>query len=140
VVGVLWFLLLVSVGSLTGFWIGLVAGLVLSVWTCGAAERWTGRKDPGSVVIDEIAAMPICFVPWLLLEQGRLGGMPPAMLFLGPQTWGMTLVLFALFRVFDIAKPWPIGASQSLPGGWGVTADDVLAAAAVAFLSLVAFW
>ena len=40
----------------------------------------------------------------------------------------MTLGVFALFRFFDVLKPWPVQQSQSLPGGWGVTIDDVLAA------------
>jgi phosphatidylglycerophosphatase A len=50
-----------------------------------------------------------------------------------------TGVLFVLFRVFDVLKPWFIGASQRLPGGWGITADDFLAAALVALFSLVGF-
>ena len=33
-----------------------------------------------------------------------------------------------MFRFFDIAKPWPVRQSQVLPGGWGITIDDVLAA------------
>jgi phosphatidylglycerophosphatase A len=48
----------------------------------------------------------------------------------------MTLGLVALFRVFDIWKPWPVRQSQCLPGGWGVTVDDLLAAVYVALLSL----
>ena len=41
-----------------------------------------------------------------------------------------------LFRLFDIAKPWPIGPSQALPGGWGVTIDDLLAALYVNIIML----
>ena len=37
-------------------------------------------------------------------------------------------VLFFLFRVFDVWKPYPIGRLQDLPGGWGIVADDLLAA------------
>ena len=47
--------------------------------------------------------------------------------------------LFVLFRLFDIAKPWPIRGSQSLPGGWGVTVDDLLAAAYVNVIVLAVF-
>ena len=36
--------------------------------------------------------------------------------------------VFGLFRLFDIWKPWPVRHSQRLPGGWGVVADDLLAA------------
>jgi phosphatidylglycerophosphatase A len=42
--------------------------------------------------------------------------------------------IFVLFRLFDIAKPWPVKQSQCLPGGWGVTVDDMLAAGYVALL------
>ncbi len=136
--GLIWLALLVRTGSLAGFFIGLGLSLVVSVAVCGAAERITGRKDPGSVVLDEIVAVPICFVPWMLAEFSRLQAMPSAEYFFGPRTWWLTLLLFALFRLFDIWKPWPIRPSQNLPGGWGVTVDDVLAAVAVAALSLLA--
>jgi phosphatidylglycerophosphatase A len=39
------------------------------------------------------------------------------------------------FRFFDVLKPWPVRQSQSLPGGWGVTMDDMLAAVYVNFLA-----
>ena len=41
---------------------------------------------------------------------------------------------FALFRIFDIAKPYPCGISQRLPGGWGLVIDDMLAATYAALL------
>jgi len=37
------------------------------------------------------------------------------------------VAIFIIFRIFDVTKPWPVGGSQSLPGGWGITVDDVLA-------------
>jgi phosphatidylglycerophosphatase A len=43
-----------------------------------------------------------------------------------------------LFRLFDIWKPWPVRQAQRFPGGWGVVADDLLAALWVAVVSLVA--
>ena len=45
--------------------------------------------------------------------------------------------IFILFRIFDILKPWPVRQSQRLPGGWGVTVDDLLAAAYAGLLSLL---
>jgi len=136
--GLVWMALLVRTGSIAGFFLGLGLGLAVSVAICEAAERMTGRKDPGSVVLDEIVAMPICFIPWLMAVKGQLGTMPHPDYFFGQKTWWLTLLLFGLFRLFDIWKPWPIGPSQKLPGGWGVTIDDVLAALAVAVLSLLA--
>jgi phosphatidylglycerophosphatase A len=137
-VGLIWFALLVLPGSLAAFYLGLALGLVVSIILCGAAERITGRKDPGSVVLDEITAVPICFIPWLLMESSRLRQIPPPDYFFGPRTIWMSFVLFALFRLLDIWKPWPIRPSQKLPGGWGVTFDDVLAATFVALLSWIA--
>jgi phosphatidylglycerophosphatase A len=136
--GLIWFALLVLPGSLTAFFVAMVAGLFASVLICGAAERLTGQKDPGSVVLDEITALPICFVPWLLIEYGRLAQMPAPDFFFGPRTIWMSFILFGLFRLLDIWKPWPIRPSQKLPGGWGVTIDDVLAAAFVALFSWIA--
>ena len=133
--GLIWFACLVLTGSLPGFFVGLGAGLVVSVLVCGAAERICGRKDPESVVLDEITAVPICFVPWLLVVYGRLQEMPAPNVFFGSRTIWMSFILFGLFRLLDIWKPWPIRPSQKLPGGWGVTIDDVLAATIVAGLS-----
>jgi phosphatidylglycerophosphatase A len=60
------------------------------------------------VVCDEIAAFAIVFA-------------------LTPVTWMTAAVGFAWFRVYDIAKPWPISRLERLPGGWGIMADDLLA-------------
>ena len=48
-------------------------------------------------------------------------------LFWIPVTWVGLVVGFLAFRVFDIAKPFPAGAAERLPAGWGVMADDVVA-------------
>ena len=136
-VGVLWFALLMVPGSLWLFVIGTLVGLAASVKYCGEAERILGESDPGSVVLDEIAAIPICFLPWVLLELWRLKSMPPVEAFFSGHGLWMTVSIYLLFRVFDIWKPWPVRQSQSLPGGWGVTADDILAAIYVAMVSLL---
>lgn len=136
--GLVWFVLLLLTGKLWLFLAGIVAGVALSIWLCGEAERILQQTDPPSVVLDEVIAVPICFVPWVVGEWLRRGEMPPVETFFSAQTWWITAVLFALFRAFDILKPWPIRQSQRLPGGWGVTVDDVLAAGCVALLSLLA--
>jgi phosphatidylglycerophosphatase A len=134
--GVLWFAFLLVPGSLVLFVLGTIIGLAASVKYCGEAERILGEQDPGSVVLDEIAAIPICFAPWVLIEWWRLGAMPGTEVFLAGNGWWKTLGVYVMFRVFDIWKPWPVRQSQNLPGGWGVTADDVLAAMYVALVSL----
>ncbi len=73
--------------------------------------------DPGAVVLDEIVALPIVF----------LGA--PAI------TWQVLVAGYLLFRLFDITKPGLVREIENLPGGWGIVADDV-AAAALAWAAL----
>jgi phosphatidylglycerophosphatase A len=70
--------------------------------------RESGREDPGHVVIDEVAGQ------WLTLAVCR-------------PDWPHALVALALFRLFDITKPWPIRKLEALPGGWGIMLDDLAA-------------
>jgi phosphatidylglycerophosphatase A len=126
--GLLWFALLLQPGSLWLFFGEMIGAIFLSVWVCGEAERVLQRRDPPSVVIDEIVAMPVCFVGWVVHFFFKNGTMPAPGYFFSQNTWLLTLGVFATFRFFDVVKPWPVGQSQKLPGGWGVTADDVLAA------------
>ena len=135
--GVAWTLALLTSGSVWIYALGSFAGLVLSVWLCGAAERILTTSDPGSVVLDEIAAFPLCLVP-LIAALSRHGDPLPA-----PAVWMRMWhgwffpAAFALFRLFDIWKPTPIRQSQNLAGGWGVTTDDVLAAVVSGFVILL---
>ncbi len=94
-----------------------LAGLYVAVALCGEAEVRLGRRDPGEIILDEFTAMPLCFIGWPYLVRAA-----PA--------WVVLLGGFALFRLFDIWKPLGIRRLQSLPGGWGVVADDVAAALA----------
>lgn len=97
-------------------------GLVFAV-TCVAlgpwAERTFGRKDPSAVVADEIAgqAIPLLALPW------RSFGEPDG------TAWNLALAgtAFVSFRVFDIWKPPPANKLQSLPAGWGILVDDLIA-------------
>lgn len=91
---------------------GVVAALlvVAGLWLCGESARRIGVHDHPGIVFDEIAAM------YLLLL------VPPA----EPAWW---LLAFAAFRVFDIAKPWPIrDLDHRLRGGPGIMLDDIAAA------------
>ncbi|MFC6647009.1 phosphatidylglycerophosphatase A [Granulicella cerasi] len=72
--------------------------------------REAGREDPGFVVIDEVAGQLFALVA------------------LTP-TWPHALLALALFRLFDIWKPWPIRRFEDLPEGTGIMLDDVVAGA-----------
>lgn len=139
VVGVLWFGLLLLTGSMWLFVAGTIAAIALSVWLCGAAEKTLGQTDPGSVVLDEIAAIPVCFLGWVAVLVFKTGALPGVAQFFSAPTWPLTLGVFVAFRFFDVAKPWPVYQSQSLPGGWGVTIDDVLAAVYVNAVVLLVY-
>src|SRR5690606_35599236 len=108
----------------------------VSVWVCGRAEILMAQRDPSSVVLDEIVAVPFSFLWWIGETWTRTGDFPASgQLF--ENVWLLPAV-FAAFRLFDILKPWPVGPSQALPGGWGVTIDDLLAAVYVNLVCLLA--
>ncbi len=96
----------------------ITTGLLVYIGTavCDEAEIRLQQRDPGKVVIDEFAAMPICFL-FLQPAIDAMGG------------WPLLLAGFLLFRLFDIWKPWPIEPLQKIPGGLGVMLDDIAAAA-----------
>jgi phosphatidylglycerophosphatase A len=97
---------------LGGVWSLAAATLLVTlvgIWAGGLVVRDMGREDPGEIVIDEVAGQ------WLTLLVAPLDPLAYA-------------AGFALFRVFDILKPWPVSwADASLTGGFGVMADDLLA-------------
>jgi phosphatidylglycerophosphatase A len=126
--GLLWVAALLSTGSAWAYFAGTVAGLLGSVCLCGKAERILNQTDPGSVVLDEIVAMPICCAGWLFGMGAHSHSLPPPASLYAHGGWVWTAGIFLAFRFFDIVKPWPVRQSQRLPGGWGVTVDDALAA------------
>lgn len=138
-VGIVWFWLLLLAGSLWILILGTVAGIALSIWLCGIGERILEQKDPGSVVLDEIAALPVCFFSWVGIVLCQAGSLPALEDFFAGKNWALTLGVFTAFRFFDIAKPWPVRQSQALPGGWGVTVDDLLAAVYVNLVVLLVY-
>jgi phosphatidylglycerophosphatase A len=97
----------------------IIAGLIsaaLGVWASNRAEKIFDRKDASQIVIDEVFGQILSFVfiaPYL----AGLGASWRWWMFAG----------FALFRAFDIFKPYPINRLQGLPGGLGVMMDDALA-------------
>jgi phosphatidylglycerophosphatase A len=103
---------LFGVAGLAG--VSTLAGVPVS----GRVAALRGRKDPGEIVVDEIAGQSVALA-------GLHAVLPAAAS--APLRWGLVVVAFVSFRVFDILKPGPIDRLQSLPGGWGVMADDLLA-------------
>jgi phosphatidylglycerophosphatase A len=104
------------------FYIAILICLTgLSILTATRAAEWLGEKDPHKVVIDEIAGY---FYAMFLL--------PATPLYIGAS--------FVIFRIFDVWKPFPIRQSQRLPGGLGITIDDVLAGIYTCLLLHIIKW
>lgn len=99
----------------------LVAAFLFGIWACARADRALGVADHSGIVWDEIVAFAL-------------------VLLFTPAGWPWMLAAFALFRFFDIVKPWPIRFfDQKLKNGFGVMFDDLLAAGyAIACLQLAA--
>jgi phosphatidylglycerophosphatase A len=137
VLGLFWFAALLQTGNYWAYLLLSVGGIFLSVWLSGAAERILGQSDPAQVIIDEIVAVPLCFSLWTTFHTFDAGEFPTPEYFFSGGNALLTLGVFLAFRLFDIVKPWPVAQSQNLPGGWGVTFDDVLAAVYVNLTVLV---
>ena len=101
---VLWLLALSPVALI----VLCVAVTLIGGWAAHHAERMLGRKDPGVIVIDEVAGMTL------------------SVLFV-PLSIPIAVLAFLLFRVFDVVKPVPARQAQELPGGAGVMVDDLVA-------------
>jgi phosphatidylglycerophosphatase A len=88
----------------------LTSFCLVGIWASDRTAPIFGRKDPSQAVVDEVMGQLItyCFVPFGI-------------------TWPFLLLGFLLFRLFDIIKPFPARAMESLPGGLGICADDIVA-------------
>jgi phosphatidylglycerophosphatase A len=104
--------------------LALVGVIALGVWAADGAEHALGGKDPGAIVIDEVAGMTLSAL-------------------VVPPTVPALLAAFVLFRLFDVLKPFPANVSQRLRGGLGVMMDDLVAglyALALVVLARVLGW
>ena len=113
-------------GSLVGvgiFWLlvrsnplvivaAILAVTFAGIWAGSRVEQVSGRKDPGKVVVDEVAGQMIALFPLTLFAR-----------------WSTAAVIlsFILFRFFDIVKPYPANRLQDLDGGMGIMFDDLVA-------------
>jgi phosphatidylglycerophosphatase A len=95
----------------------IAIGFAIGVWACDVAGRALGVDDHRSLVWDEFIGQWIALLPALLAP------------------WWAVIAGFALFRLFDVWKPWPIRwLDRHLKGGMGVMVDDVVAGLFAAIL------
>ena len=106
---------------------------LLGVRTSRDVSQHAGTKDPQFVVIDEVSGVHLALIlglapvtPMVLLrpEDAATFALYSGMSVLN---WKFLLAGFLLFRLFDIAKPFPCRRLEKLPGGWGIMADDWMA-------------
>ena len=102
----------------------IVIGFAVGVWACDIAGRALGVDDHRSLVWDEFIGQWIALLPALVAP------------------WWVIVLGFALFRLFDVWKPWPIRyVDRHLKGGLGVMTDDVIAGiVAAVVLKLTLIW
>lgn len=101
--------LLFAQWELPWYTVFVAAAALLGVWICGAASRQLAVHDHPGIVWDEFVGYWITM--WAV-----------------PLDWRWIIAGFVVFRVFDIAKPWPVSVlDRKLGGGVGIMADDMLA-------------
>ena len=117
-----------TVGSIAAFLVypvipvpilAIIGIIALGVWTSHRYALQEGKKDPKEVIIDEVAGT------WIAMF-----GLPS----------GFSLPALFLFRILDILKPFPVNASEKLPGGWGIMADDIVAGLLANIILTVIRW
>ena len=127
VLGLGWLAVLLSFKSWPVLFLATLAGIAVSVWLCGEGERILGRKDPGSVVLDEIVAIPLCFAGWMAVAALRRHSLAGTGIFL--RRIGRQALEFLRSSGSSMSPSrGQCAKARSLPGGWGKsTIDDVLA-------------
>jgi len=100
----------------------IILSLLVGIPASTIVARESGRKDPQIVVVDEVSGQ------WIALIGSHAN-------------WRHALIALALFRLFDITKPFPVRQLEKLPAGWGIVLDDVGAGLyALGVASLLHLW
>lgn len=110
------------IALLLGFW-GLVVCTALSFalgyWATADMTRGQDNHDPSEIVIDEVVGIWIALLPVIygaaMMNVDLL------------RLWPGWIAAFALFRLFDITKPWLVGWADRRDDAMGVMLDDVIA-------------
>jgi phosphatidylglycerophosphatase A len=120
----------VALGAMHAPWPSLAFGALAALFALGGlpfaarAMVLSGRPDPGWFVLDEVAGYLLTLVALPVASR--------------PVT--VLALAFVAFRVFDMAKPWPVRPAERLPGAWGIMADDLVAAVLAHVTVRLALW
>lgn len=104
---------------------------VIGIYTSTQYEKLIKKKDPGEVIIDEVVGQALVIIATLPFTYGFI--ITSSSLVYTPNIIEVTIIsalaAFILFRIFDIAKPWPINwTEKNIHGGLGIMLDDICAA------------
>lgn len=109
-------LLFIPIWLIVGFWPSVILITIMSlvgIYICDHTAKIMDVHDDGRIVWDEFAGQSITLLPLIYFNLIDI-------------KW--SLIAFALFRIFDIWKPWPIRvADQKVAGGFGIMLDDIIA-------------
>src|ERR1044072_3026028 len=102
--------------------VAIVVSTFAGIWAASRTEELSGRKDPGKVVVDEVAGQLISLFPLTLVTH-----------------WSILAVIisFILFRFVDIVKPYPARRLEALKGGLGIMCDDLIAGVYAAVITSI---
>lgn len=104
-------LLHISYGLIASQLLAVVLITLAGTWAGSRVEKLQGAKDPGKVVVDEVAGQFIALIAVPIQFEN----------------WWTIILAFLLFRFFDIVKPYPARKFENLHGGLGIMADDIVA-------------
>ena len=107
----------------------VLAGSIVCILFSPQIESLTGKKDPSEIVADEFAGQAATYLLILLFTNSFA---------IQNHIWLFAVGGFAMFRLFDIAKPWPIKKLEGLPAGIGILTDDLMAAIFAGLLTALA--
>ena len=108
--------------SVLFFGLFLLVSSAVGIYLCGKTAKDLGVHDHGGIVWDEFVGFWLCL--WAM-----------------PVTWYWVVAAFILFRIFDIAKPWPIKwIDHKVSGGFGIMLDDILAGLYVLVILHFSHW
>ena len=111
-VGLFWLLVRANAANPLVIIVAIILITFAGIWAGSRVEQVSGRKDPGKVVVDEVAGQMIALFPLILFARWSTGAV---------------ILSFILFRFFDIVKPYPANRLQDLDGGMGIMFDDLVA-------------
>jgi phosphatidylglycerophosphatase A len=133
---------IISKNMIIPFLIGsTIITTIIGTWAAEVYSKLTNSSDASEVVIDEVAGILLAFSLVVLIYGGLIAYKPTEYTQTLMATPIFIIVIFVLFRIFDISKLWHIGiVEKKYKGGWGIMVDDLVAGVYTAVTFYVIFF